>query len=206
MGQESDAPSNPTPRAISIDNFREATAEEKQALVHQHLQMQMAQALYCPENASAEEMEQLVMATVALRDSIKPADNIEAMLAAQMVATHAAAMECLRRAARLKQTLAGVDMALRHAEKLMGIYNRQVEVLNRHRGKGQQKVTVEHVHVAAGGQAVVGHVETTARLEHSQAGPEAMAPIVQNDRETAAPKRSPVRRRRTGNGNGKERS
>jgi hypothetical protein len=31
---------------------------------------------------------------------------------------------------------------------------------NRHRGKGQQKVTVEHVHVHAGGQAVVGMVET----------------------------------------------
>jgi hypothetical protein len=34
-----------------------------------------------------------------------------------------------------------------------------IEALNRHRGKGQQKVTVEHVHVHAGGQAVVGTVE-----------------------------------------------
>jgi hypothetical protein len=30
--------------------------------------------------------------------------------------------------------------------------------LNRHRGKGQQKVTVEHVHVHSGGQAVVGMI------------------------------------------------
>ncbi len=29
-----------------------------------------------------------------------------------------------------------------------------------HRGKGQQKVTVEHVHVHSGGQAVVGVVES----------------------------------------------
>jgi len=35
-----------------------------------------------------------------------------------------------------------------------------VEALNRHRGKGQQKVTVEHVHVHAGGQAIVGNVGT----------------------------------------------
>jgi hypothetical protein len=35
-----------------------------------------------------------------------------------------------------------------------------LDALNRHRGKGQQKVTVEHVHVHAGGQAVVGTVET----------------------------------------------
>ncbi len=33
-----------------------------------------------------------------------------------------------------------------------------MEALNRHRGKGQQKMTVEHVHVYEGGQAVVGQV------------------------------------------------
>jgi hypothetical protein len=36
-----------------------------------------------------------------------------------------------------------------------------LESLNRHRGKGQQKVTVEHVHVHSGGQAVVGMVGTS---------------------------------------------
>ena len=35
--------------------------------------------------------------------------------------------------------------------------------LDKHRGKGQQKVTVEHVYVHAGGQAVVGMVETQGR-------------------------------------------
>ena len=34
-----------------------------------------------------------------------------------------------------------------------------MEALNRHRGKGQQKVTVEHVTVNAGGQAIVGSVQ-----------------------------------------------
>jgi hypothetical protein len=34
-----------------------------------------------------------------------------------------------------------------------------LDALNKHRGKGQQKVTVEHVHVHAGGQAVVGTIE-----------------------------------------------
>ena len=36
------------------------------------------------------------------------------------------------------------------------------DALNKHRGKGQQKVTVEHVHVHSGGQAVVGMVATPA--------------------------------------------
>jgi hypothetical protein len=37
-------------------------------------------------------------------------------------------------------------------------YSVLLDALNRHRGKGQQKVTVEHVHVHSGGQAVVGMV------------------------------------------------
>ena len=35
-----------------------------------------------------------------------------------------------------------------------------MKALNKHRGKGDQKVTVEHVNVEAGGQAIVGSIET----------------------------------------------
>jgi hypothetical protein len=48
---------------------------------------------------------------------------------------------------------------LSQANKLSRTYATLLEALNRHRGKGQQKVTVEHVHVHSGGQAVVGTVE-----------------------------------------------
>jgi hypothetical protein len=40
------------------------------------------------------------------------------------------------------------------------IWERALQQLSEHRGKGQQRVTVEHVHVHSGGQAVVGVVET----------------------------------------------
>jgi hypothetical protein len=40
--------------------------------------------------------------------------------------------------------------------------DKQLEALQRYRGKGQQKVTVEHVHVNAGGRAIVGTVHTPA--------------------------------------------
>ena len=42
---------------------------------------------------------------------------------------------------------------LNQANKLSRTFATLLEALNRHRGKGQQKVTVEHVHVHAGGQA-----------------------------------------------------
>lgn len=97
---------------------------------------------------------------LALVHALKPKDAVESMLASQMTGTHMLAMECLRRANHPDQTFVGRDVNLRHAERLMRIYSQQVDTLNKHRGKGQQKVTVEHVTVNEGGQAVVGNVES----------------------------------------------
>jgi len=69
-----------------------------------------------------------------------------------MLATlHLAAMDCLKRAQLRGQIFEARDMNLRHATKLTRTYVAQVEALSRYRGKGQQKVTVEHVHVHPGG-------------------------------------------------------
>jgi hypothetical protein len=44
-------------------------------------------------------------------------------------------------------------------EALLRLLNEQLEAMARLKGKaGQQKVTVEHVHVYPGGQAIVGAV------------------------------------------------
>src|ERR1700719_2264511 len=85
--------------------------------------------------------------------------SIEGMIAAQLLAAHNATMECYRRAMIGEQTLEGRRDNLNQANKLSRTYATLIEALNRHRGKGQQKVTVEHVDVHAGGQAVVGVVE-----------------------------------------------
>ncbi len=107
-----------------------------------------------------------INATVAALASIAPRDELEAMLAAQILGAHNAAMECYRRAMIKEQTLEGHREALSQANKLSRTYTLLLDALNRHRGKGQQKVTVEHVHVHSGGQAIVGTVETPA-LEKS---------------------------------------
>jgi len=98
-------------------------------------------------------------ATTAALVGIGPRDELEAMLAAQMIAGHNAAMECYRRAMIGEQTFQGRSEALNQANKLSRTCATLLEALNRHRGKGQQKVTVEHVHVYEGGQAIVGAVE-----------------------------------------------
>jgi hypothetical protein len=99
-------------------------------------------------------------AAIAGLIGIAPQDEIEGMIAAQLIATHNATMECYRRAMIGEQTLEGRRDNLNQANKLSRTCATLIEALNRHRGKGQQKVTVEHVDVHAGGQAVVGVVES----------------------------------------------
>ena len=91
--------------------------------------------------------------------SIGPRDEIEGMLAGQLLACHHASMECFRRAMIGEQTFEGRRDALSQPTNYGASYATLLDALNRHRGKGQQKVTVEHVHVHAGGQAVVGMVQ-----------------------------------------------
>jgi hypothetical protein len=92
-------------------------------------------------------------------DGIGPKDELEGMMAAQLIAAHNAAMECYRRAMLSDQTFESRRENLTQANKLSRTWATLLEALNRHRGKGHQRVTVEHVHVHPGGQAVVGMVE-----------------------------------------------
>jgi hypothetical protein len=105
------------------------------------------------------ERDKLYTAALTALIAIAPKDETEGMMAAQMVATHAAAMECFRRAMISEQSLEGRRENLNFANKLVRSHAVLVEALNKHRGKGAQKVTVEHVHVHSGGQAIVGTVE-----------------------------------------------
>jgi hypothetical protein len=112
------------------------------------------------KNSDEKTCETQCKATMSALVGIAPKDEIEGMIAAQLIAAHNAAMECYRRAMHSEQTFEGRRENLSQANKLSRSYAVLLEALNRHRGKGQQKVTVEHVHVHSGGQAVVGVVES----------------------------------------------
>src|ERR1700716_816254 len=96
------------------------------------------------------------------------------MLAAQLVACHNASMECYRRAMLGEQTVEGRRENLSQANKLSRTYTTLLEALNRHRGKGQQKVTVEHGHVHEGGQAIGGNVAGGGMRTKSENQPHAI--------------------------------
>ncbi len=90
-------------------------------------------------------------------NGIKPQDQIEAMLGAQLAAVQEATM-------RLSKLLADAD-DIKVFETAERAYNRLtrtliglVDALKRHRTGGEQKVTVQYVNVSEGGQAIVGNV------------------------------------------------
>jgi hypothetical protein len=93
--------------------------------------------------------------------AMRPRDEAEAMLIAQMIATHELAMTFARRLKRI-ENIPQQDSAVNGLTKLTRTYAAQMEALKRYRSKGEQKMTVQHVHVAEGGQAIVGNVNAPA--------------------------------------------
>lgn len=63
-----------------------------------------------------------------------------------------------------------VDQNVNRASKLMRTFTAQLEAMQRLRGTNQQKMTVEHVHVHEGGQAIVGNVVRREGGKHEDGG------------------------------------
>jgi len=122
-------------------------------LVHQVV------AAQSPDYSASDEQ---LGATVAAMAAMPPRDALEGMVGAQLIAIHHAAMECYRCAAIDGQNFHGWREALNQASKLSRTFAALSEALDRRRGKGQQRIIVEHVHVHAGGQAIVGSVTSGA--------------------------------------------
>ena len=140
------------------------------------LTRQVVDALWL-KNSDPETKNKQLSATIAAMIGIAPKDELEGMMVAQLLASHSAAMECYRRAMIGEQTFAGRSENLAQANKLSRTFATLIEALGRHRGKGQQTVRVEHVHVHAGGQAVVGVVGGKRKSEkRSHAGHISYAP------------------------------
>jgi hypothetical protein len=163
MSRKKSGAAEPKPASVSVDHPDNLKGALKSIGGSQSdnwnsiLANQALQSLWL-NNSNPETRDRQYQATVAALIGIGPRDELEGMLAAQLLASHNAALECYRRAMIGEQTFEGRRESLSQANKLSRTYAALLEALNRHRGKGQQKVTVEHVHVHSGGQAIVGAV------------------------------------------------
>ena len=141
------------------------------------------------KHSDEETRDQQYDATLFALIGIGPRDELEGMISAQLLAAHNAATECYRRAMLAEQTFEARRENLSQANKLSRTYAALLDALNRHRGKGQQKVTVEHVHVHSGGQAIVGPVAPGRRgIKNTEGELDAMRGIAY---EPSTPMRSP---------------
>lgn len=111
---------------------------------------------------SPEQCKVVVNGLIGKVTSIAPKDQVEMMLAGHMAVTDELIMTMARRLNQA-ETVTHQDSALNALTKLSRTYTAQMEALRKHRHGGQQKVTVEHVTVNEGGQAIVGNIEDGGR-------------------------------------------
>jgi hypothetical protein len=126
--------------------------------LQQHFQNQLVSVFKgCSPNAHEEKIVSVLNMAIAILNEIQPRDIIESMLVVQMIGVHNMAMTTLGNA-MLTDTQAGREVNVCQATKMLRTFTQQMDTLKNYRQKGQQKVTVEHVNVNNGGQAIVGSV------------------------------------------------
>lgn len=103
--------------------------------------------------------------------SIQANNSMEKMLAHQMAMAHKCSMQTMDKAMGWLQHQSGNQVAMTEAARLMNAsaklmqsFQQGLMTMQKLRTGGQQTVTVQHVHVADGGQAVIGNVQTRAGL------------------------------------------
>ena len=124
---------------------------------------QVLQCLWTPENLAQNERQNRWAAAMAAMRGFQPRDEVEGMMAAQAIALHSGAMECLRRAMIPEQPGEAATQLRRQGANLSRSFVEMVAALDKRRCKGTPQVfRVERVQVAPGGQAIVGNVTAGA--------------------------------------------
>jgi hypothetical protein len=98
---------------------------------------------------------------MALVRNVAPKDQLEALLAAHAAMTHIIMMTVMQRFVEA-ENLPQQQFAERSYIKLAHTYSSQMATLKRYRSGGEQKVTVQHVSISEGSQAIVGNVTRAA--------------------------------------------
>ncbi len=111
-------------------------------------------------NEKAQDAEQNIAA-------LNPENNIELLLASQMMAVHNYQQRLISHAVNT----GNIDASVKYgnlAAKLANVFIQQVNLMQKLKGTGQQKVIFEHVHIHSGGQAIVGTVNTNPTPHRDQ--------------------------------------
>lgn len=147
--QPSQTRTAPSSRAVQIDKTK-----LDRHLFNEFMSLVSLSSATCDQD----ELQLKMHSALRLYEELGTQDGGEAMLARQMIGVHNAQHECLANALHpdinFKARMVYIDKAARLSE----VFLRQLQALDKHRGHASQRVTVEHVTVEAGGQAIVGNI------------------------------------------------
>jgi hypothetical protein len=105
-------------------------------------------------------------------ESIGAENSLEKMLAHQMAMAHEAYMRMLERAMSYEHNRSGDQVeacrCINAAARIGSVFQAGMLTLQRLRTGGNQTVTVQHVNVQPGGQAVIGNVQAGGRKRRGQ--------------------------------------
>jgi hypothetical protein len=87
--------------------------------------------------------------------------GLQEMLVAQMLSIHQLQQQAIS-FANSAQQIENIRYFMNTAIKLANCFTQQANTLSRLQGNGNQKITVKHVEVHDGGQAVVGNIKSTS--------------------------------------------
>ena len=91
-------------------------------------------------------------------NTIQAENSLEKMLAHQLAAAHKATMEMIGSVVAHSRDAATQNRRLNAAARCMSVYQQGLLTLKKLRLGGHQRISVQHVHVSEGGQAIVGDV------------------------------------------------
>lgn len=95
-------------------------------------------------------------------DTIRASNSLEKMLAHQLAICHDGAMRYVSKGSLEQDPVHSVRM-MNLAVRLMETYQKGLLTWKRLRGTGEQRITIQHVNVTQGGQAVIGQVTPGVR-------------------------------------------
>lgn len=159
--QSVDASTSPTIE----ETFGTKTERAAMTIVRQLMEIEDLLLEHSSENRLREVME----SAVTLIQEFEPKTGVQTFLAVQMIATQRLIMVFLKRAALEGQPFEATNANVNRATRLMRVFVDQLEAMAKLQGKsGQQHMVVEHVTVAAGGQAIVGNVMAREQPQKSK--------------------------------------
>ena len=129
---------------------------------------QVMQTIQCTGLVEGEKEKQ-VEAMAATFAAVNPKNELEGMLASQMIAANNSLMHCFAEAAKQEKNVWGAinpthgvearSKLLTTASRLMDSFGSAIDTLQRMRGQGQERRSViQHVSISDGGQAIIGSV------------------------------------------------